>query len=469
MNCSTLPEKQGLVDYLRTRGESLRIAVQTGLSYSDAKDLLFTPVRLLGSVVNSNDERYTFINPASFPKRTLTPEFMCPEQHVRAVDKHFRLRVRHILDNHLIVSLHEMIKTDIAMGLPTAMVLEKALVWATRMKALDEAQESLDIHNFHGVGDTYASSYDYVRQTASASDSSSPLTNYVPQKEEELIAEDERVIRLATKRIVELSSFENTSEGERIRKKESPHDMASMEPRKVPEVEQVIGETVKHIVDKVMVDKRMAPAARDLLNAAMYTRGDFSRGALSISLREDFVPHLSEPEDSRNHNTLYRANQVPINGADFTSGVSSISDWDQEREGLYAPCQSSAELMGMAQTLTFINPADRKFQVPRISDMDATSCRTLTSSSAKRLVSEMYNVSPTTDVDAATHLPKVRNWETHLELDEPQDVIDVTDYDISPEVNSKRLFAFYQQVGNSSSSSASSSKGSDYPEPGSDY
>ena len=78
----------------------------------------------------------------------------------------------------------------------------------------------------------------------------------------------------------------------------------------------------------------------------------------------------------------------------------------------------------------------------------------------------MFDVSPTTDVDAATHLPKVRNWETHLELGEPQGVIDVTDYDISPEVNSKRLFTLYQSVGNPSSSSASSSSGTYFPDPG---
>jgi hypothetical protein len=82
------------------------------------------------------------------------------------------------------------------------------------MKALDEARESLDILNFHGVGDTYANAYDYVRQTATASDPSSPLANKVPHKEDELRAEDERVILLAAKRIAELSSFENTPEGE---------------------------------------------------------------------------------------------------------------------------------------------------------------------------------------------------------------------------------------------------------------
>jgi hypothetical protein len=122
-----------------------------------------------------------------------------------------------------------------------------------------------------------------------------------------------------------------------------------MEPPKIPEARKVISETVKYITDIVMVDKRMSPAARDLLNAAMYERGDFNKGALSILLREDYIPHLSEPEDSRNHNTVYRASQIPINGEGFSTGLSTLTDWDHERGSNYAPCQSKADSMGMVQ------------------------------------------------------------------------------------------------------------------------
>jgi hypothetical protein len=171
------------------------------------------------------------------------------------------------------------------------------------MKALDEARESLDTPNFHGVGDTYTNSYNYVRQTATSSDPSSPIVNKIPQSEDELKAEDERVIPMAAKRIAELSGFENTPEGERISNKDSPRDIASTEPAKTPEAELVIRDAVRYITDMVMVNKRMSPAARDLLNAAMYERGDFTKGAMSVVLREDYIPHLSEPEGSRNHNT----------------------------------------------------------------------------------------------------------------------------------------------------------------------
>jgi hypothetical protein len=78
----------------------------------------------------------------------------------------------------------------------------------------------------------------------------------------------------------------------------------------------------------------------------------------------------------------------------------------------------------------------------------------------------MYDVSPTTDIDAETNLPKVRNWETHLELDNPPGVVDITDHDISPEVNAEKLFRYYQSIGNpSGSSSGSSSSGAFYPDP----
>jgi hypothetical protein len=238
-----------------------------------------------------------------------------------------------------------------------------------------------------------------------------------------------------------------------------------MATRKTPEAQLVVSEAVNYITDIVMVDKRMSPAARDLPNAAMYERGDFTKGAMSVVLREDYIPHLSEPEDSRNQNTVYRASQIPINGEGFATGPSTLTDWDHERGSNYAPCQSSADSNGMVQSLTFVTPADETVPVPRQVKITPTSCRTQTSSSGKRSLSEMYNVSPTAEIDSETHMPKIRNWETHLELDTPPDVVDMVDHDISPEVNSARLFNFYQSIETPSSGNGSSSSDMSYPDP----
>jgi hypothetical protein len=235
------------------------------------------------------------------------------------------------------------------------------------------------------------------------------------------------------------------------------------------EAQSVIDDAVIYITDMVMVNGRMSPAARDLLNAAMYERGDFSRGAMAVVLREDYIPHLSVPEDTRNHNLSYRKTQVPINGADFTGGASSLSDVDPERAVNYAPCMSSADSNGMVQSLNYVNSVSQTVQVPRRIEVTPTSCRTQTSSSGKRSLSEMYNVGPTATVDSKTSMPKIRNWETHLELGPPPDAFSQVDQDMTDFVRVERVFKLYQSVAGTSSSSGSSESGVVAPKPDEDY
>ena len=80
----------------------------------------------------------------------------------------------------------------------------------------------------------------------------------------------------------------------------------------------------------------------------------------------------------------------------------------------------------------------------------------------KRNLWEMFNVSPTAEIDSETRMPKIRNWETHLELDTPPDVVSKVAHDMTDFVETERLFKLYQSI----DGSGSSSSGEHYPDPG---
>ena len=82
--------------------------------------------------------------------------------------------MKHILANANITAIQEMFKSAIAIGMPAKNALELVVVWAIRMTSLNMKLESLDPHNFHGTGETYAHSYSYVRRPGPSPDPSNP-------------------------------------------------------------------------------------------------------------------------------------------------------------------------------------------------------------------------------------------------------------------------------------------------------